>query len=642
MTEKAKHPIDALNLLLEQCGRSAIPFIQIRMRQLSEEIAFDGGDYDFLVAPHHLKGLLRLAQRTFSAAKTPFLIERKKRDKVVLRIYEATTGRSIILDIWQRLELRLPHKGTMAHINWSSLEPQITKTQNGYAFSQEFEAGYYLTHLHTKRKRLDNKEIQNRLQYYAESIKLDVTLSALFQRLGQGNLAEVANEAWEYLQSLGLRTDSQTTATLRERLYKQRMRYNARGNLIAFVGPDGVGKTTIIREYKQLLAGRVKYYRFKKLFRKALLYKLLLPLLRLAAGRHYSGKLGKNQIDDHFGGILFLISRLRYPTISLRRLWNTKLLCDRYFHDFLFQGLRFADETPRLRPASTRLRRFIPPPRCLIQLDAPNEVIAERKAELTAEAIDFYRTELFELNLDVPSPYYLYLSTAIPLEHCITTLKGVSENIGVELYQFSAHQAVNAGANSVDLSQAQILGKGHERTCYIDPRDEHKCIKVSRYKAGDRQQNRIEYSYLQSLRKRGVQIDFIPECHGWLETSAGRGLVFDRISDSEGQPARALDAALNNGEIDQEKANALLTELYSYLYDNAIVFADISPDNLLLGVTDEGAHRLYIIDGLGARRYGFKLWLQSRFLWLARRKLNKQWLVLQKKLQELDSQQERG
>lgn len=53
--------------------------------------------------------------------------------------------------------------------------------------------------------------------------------------------------------------------------------------------------------------------------------------------------------------------------------------------------------------------------------------------------------------------------------------------------------------------------------------------------------------YLAELARRGVPFDHIPRLYGWIDTSQGPGLMFERIANSDGTPLITLQAGLEQG-----------------------------------------------------------------------------------------------
>jgi len=177
----------------------------------------------------------------------------------------------------------------------------------------------------------------------------------------------------------------------------------------------------------------------------------------------------------------------------------------------------------------------------------------------------------------------------------------------------------------IDLTQAVVLGEGNERRCVVHPHDDTLVIKVPRRDRTGRQQNVIEHQYLSSLQRRRASFAHVPLYHGRCETSCGEGIICERISDGDGGSSTRVDVAVQRGVLTRERALAMLDTLLAHLLQHWIVFADVGGGNVVCQQKTDGDLRLVIIDGLGARHPGFKLWAQSTLPWLARAKTRKQW-----------------
>lgn len=120
------------------------------------------------------------------------------------------------------------------------------------------------------------------------------------------------------------------------------------------------------------------------------------------------------------------------------------------------------------------------------------------------------------------------------------------------------------------LTKSLLLGEGNERACYLHPEIQGKCIKVNKpFFIGKPEQSLIEYDYYQSLKNRGVEFEFIPQCYGFVETNMGEGLVFERIETVKGRSLN-LRQALNEGFFDKDSAASMAMDLYRYLVVNGI------------------------------------------------------------------------
>ncbi len=62
--------------------------------------------------------------------------------------------------------------------------------------------------------------------------------------------------------------------------------------------------------------------------------------------------------------------------------------------------------------------------------------------------------------------------------------------------------------------------------------------------------------------------------------------------------------------------------------NNMIVFGDVVLSNILCQEFKENEYKLIIVDGLGARRFGFKLWLHTRSKLFTKFRIKKQWKKL--------------
>ena len=188
--------------------------------------------------------------------------------------------------------------------------------------------------------------------------------------------------------------------------HKSRSRSIARRRFAAVLGPDGSGKTAAIQalgEHRDL-----RLYRFKRVFRRSLLYGLLFPIWKKRAEREFGPGLAKNQVDDTVPRQLFRIGLGR--AWLLRWLPGRFALCDRYFPDLLLQGSRFPGRTLEPVPNWRRLQRWAPSPAFYLQLDAFNEIIRDRKQELDVEQIDGFRTWYLRMAAADRTPIQAYVA----------------------------------------------------------------------------------------------------------------------------------------------------------------------------------------------------------------------------------------
>ncbi len=618
--------------LLQRANDGNLLLVPIRHRAHDRQTALSGGDYDYLLPAQQFSAFLSLLFSVMSRAWVNFSIEQTKPEKLVIHLHEAAENANITLEIWSHLEVKDP--ASQGQIRFDELRPHLTQQPaGGYRLPLAIEGCYYLSHLATKRKSLSLPEVQRRLEHYrlAAEAQGEVQLLTLLTQLQQGgSLAEVARLANQRLQALGvLHPKSQGISGFRQRLtdvwhrlQRRHLKALSRRRIIAFVGPDGVGKSTLVEECRPLLPARASYFRFKKMFRGSLLYALLYRWRYPALARQHGGDLPKNEFDEIQAQPLFWIAWLNFPLLWLRARLFGYQLSDRYYSDLLFRHLRRAQEAASLCANWRTLARHIPKPAWQLQLDADTSVILARKQELPAAAIDFYRGEVFAIYQANPAPFYTYLNTGHPLAHSRATLRLAAREFGL---------APHAESEMIELDETLRLGEGNERICYQHPTQPELVIKVTKSQPQNRSQNRIEALYLAELARRGVPFDHIPRLYGWIDTSQGPGLMFERIANSDGTPLITLQAGLEQGLLTPSEAKRLLDELYAYLHRHAIIFADVGINNLVCQRRPQGWH-LVIIDGLGARRLGWKFNLYRKLPVLSRAKLRRQWAILLRKL----------
>jgi hypothetical protein len=190
----------------------------------------------------------------------------------------------------------------------------------------------------------------------------------------------------------------------------------------------------------------------------------------------------------------------------------------------------------------------------------------------------------------------------------------------------------------INLKEEHYLGHGHQRICYIHPDDDTKVIKVVTKKRkipNFKSQNLIEFLSYKLAEDTVTDFSFMPKCYGWVETSEGEGLVFDRVRNYDGSPVLTLHHAVKERQITWEEAVPLVEELNDYLKKNNILFVDAVISNVLLQKVEEGRYKLVVIDGLGARKLTMKYAIQNSLRPYKVYKMYKQRLRLLKNLKHV-------
>jgi serine/threonine-protein kinase RIO1 len=181
----------------------------------------------------------------------------------------------------------------------------------------------------------------------------------------------------------------------------------------------------------------------------------------------------------------------------------------------------------------------------------------------------------------------------------------------------------------VELSEQQLIGKGTRRYCYQFPGRDELCIKVPKAKKNGYLQQRREVRYYQKLYRRGVPTRLITRYHGTVETSEGTGYVYDAVRDPDGRVSRQMIEYLDQQPEHYREYLRLFKLLENYLFDNRVIFYDLSPYNILCRKTGEGRFEPYIIDGVGDVVAIPVLNLSQA---LVRQKIKRRWMRMIRKL----------
>ncbi len=147
-------------------------------------------------------------------------------------------------------------------------------------------------------------------------------------------------------------------------------------------------------------------------------------------------------------------------------------------------------------------------------------------------------------------------------------------------------------------SQADLVGNGKERNCFVHPEDPEKAIKIVH--ADTEKQTKRELSFYKTVRRRkNVSFKHIPRYYGKVDTNLGRGYVFDMIRDYDGRVSRSLLWYLQEGRpLSDFKKD--LKKLKKYLLENQLIFNhDMYAGNILYKRVSPSKGRLIIIDGFG-------------------------------------------
>ena len=158
----------------------------------------------------------------------------------------------------------------------------------------------------------------------------------------------------------------------------------------------------------------------------------------------------------------------------------------------------------------------------------------------------------------------------------------------------------------LDMNDPLVVGVGHHRTCYIDPEDRTKCIKVihnpCKHATEELRRELFCYKHLSRYLKdwRGI-----PKYYGQIKTNLGMGYLYDRIIDFDGKPSQTMQQryALDSLKTLPSELIKLVEDLEHYLWDNRIVTMSIKPYNVLCHRISETDIFPVVCDNIGTASF---------------------------------------
>ena len=424
--------VEVFKYFLDQVNEAGLPLVLLRPREISEATSYTG-DYDFFIPQKSTDTLLTIMHKVAIETCSSFSVSRRQYGKIDITLYSRLDNQSIALEIWNLLTVKDPLHKTVRYISSDVLEPLLIRNETSvFSFPIDIEALYYLSHLYSVKKKLSTPLVEERLQYYLSelqasgSIYFDIVEALVNGEIDIKTAAHKANMELVEKKVLQSKSDFKARvsdtllkfASTRNRIKRKLFSYN---HLIPIIGPDGVGKTSLIKSIQEKSDVKVSFFKFKKTFRVSPLYKLTFMLLSKVLQKEVGStqKPGKTQVDDRFGNNVILNAILLFPLRWIRYIYSKRIVfVDRYFNEYLLINSRWQTEKMGLRRDWKLLLKFIPRTYSIIHLDAPTEVILSRKAELNERGVEAYRELLFKTFLEKPFIVYSYINTDLPLEQC--------------------------------------------------------------------------------------------------------------------------------------------------------------------------------------------------------------------------------
>lgn len=157
----------------------------------------------------------------------------------------------------------------------------------------------------------------------------------------------------------------------------------------------------------------------------------------------------------------------------------------------------------------------------------------------------------------------------------------------------------NKESDLITLNDSLLIGEGGSRNCYVHPDDENLCIKTIKKKSDQRSVDR-EVGYFKRMKKREQSFKMIAKYYHSVQTSEGRGEVYELVRDYNGEISKDLKYYLDLKDKNiNQKIIKLIEDLRVYLKNENIRFSDLCSHNVLLKKVDENNYEMVVIDGIG-------------------------------------------
>lgn len=412
--------LEIINKLQEE----KVNLIQIRYKEFNKKTVYNG-DFDYLLSKEDEGSFLNILFEVCKKNNTSFTINRRKYGKLNILLQKDDGSDSIELDIWNALEVKDKSK-KMYYIFFNKIE----KFVDNFKLKRDIEAVYYLSHIYTKKKDIQNPEVKLRLKYYIDILGYDFNeIKNILQNILNGDSIDTyIDNVLKILQENDLynyKDSEQNKYKFLKAYYNFKKSYIEYIKIIPFIGPDGVGKTTLIESIENQYRQKARYFRFKKLFRKSIIYNFIYFFKK-----RLNKNIDKNQLDDINNRVVVFSALCSYPILLIKSfLFKKYYLSDRYFSDFIFKNLRFKDKKVYLDENWKSILNITPNIHWLVHLDANTNDILERKDELSKDAINFYKDKVFEIYLNKKPFIYSYINTSNSLENSENQIKYIIKKL---------------------------------------------------------------------------------------------------------------------------------------------------------------------------------------------------------------------
>lgn len=175
----------------------------------------------------------------------------------------------------------------------------------------------------------------------------------------------------------------------------------------------------------------------------------------------------------------------------------------------------------------------------------------------------------------------------------------------------------------INLTDDLFLGDGNHKIVYAHPTDKNLCVKLLR--TPDDPDFAKEMRYRKALGSRADSMTLLTKYFGEVETSKGKGYLFERVLDYDGKISQTMLNVFDDTIADKKLLPAtekLLLDFKRVYFDEKFLLAGVDPDNYLVQRISPTERRVRIIDNIGCSA---SIPLPYYFDYFAQKRLKKYW-----------------
>ena len=394
----------ALRSCVDRLQQGPWKFIRLRKGEFGDD-AIDGDDVDLLGSRESVDALLQAAQSWVREGKCHLRVKSGSGAKAGVYLISVDGNHRVDLDLWIDLRQIDDRKRGLTYQSCAAavLNPDDTIQQ----LPTSVEACVFIHHLISKRKKIsDPKQLARLTRYAAECRELgeEALAAALESTVAEAKIsAETAGLTLGILEK-NVRVSRPGTLgrnfrRLAGAISTAWFTPPGKFRMLVVMGCDGCGKTTLSRELCARRDDISSVYTGKHLYRKWLIYKLLVIFVRPLTFQ------GRENFDDTIAPINYLLACLWLRMKLLSKRGGTVLI-DRSLMDFLVVR-RKTDRPGFCRSAWLSSLFGVRLPH--VHFIVPFERLQERKQEMTEAGHRIYDDGMFRhFTRRAPTDYLLY------------------------------------------------------------------------------------------------------------------------------------------------------------------------------------------------------------------------------------------